>query len=123
MYTVISFDKNQNSWMTAFDLFEEGKVLGHIQEVTIRRLNHRISSKKRILALKDSFEHAGDIVSFVSLDTERILPYINPKVRVISTGEKWYLLKEWIKKRYPALNVKTNEHQYITSVSFEHEPK
>lgn len=130
VYLAIYAPARMNKFMKAADLFEAGKVLGFIQYITITynpeiKLNFRRPSLKT-KHLVEALTGAGSIVSFVHLlyiesngkaraNTGYIKPYINKEVRVISTGEKWYLFDEYL--RGLGFEVTTNKYRYIETVN------
>jgi hypothetical protein len=130
VYVVISAPKVMNEFMICCDVFERGKVLG-VQEQIVVTYNQRMDRTMKhagqtIEHLRNVYEAQNRIVSLVMLsyiandDTVvfnkgKALPYVNPAVRIISTGEKWYLLDEYLRSQ--GYTVRTDQQRYI--VGFE----
>jgi len=126
---VIAGDRRLNRFMEAADLFEAGKVLGQIEEVVVSYKEGAAVTaeiaEKLVMALGKA-EQSDFIVSFVHFDRivegnkityngGKVKPYWNKAVRIISTGQKWFMLHEFIKRL--GFKVETDEHMYITSIS------
>lgn len=125
-YLLISSNEWQNTFMTAADLFEEGKVLGAVEQVELQyKEGTRITLKKAGRAIRHIQKLKGRIVSFfhlVCIQNDNVVthndgsvpPYFNPAVRIISTGTHWYMLKDYLS--WLGFNVETDEFMYIKSV-------
>lgn len=118
-----------NEFMLAADLFEQGKVLGTKEQVTIdynRRIDKTMKhAAKSIQHLHDAYEAQNRIVSLVSLqfiasdnmvlfNNGIIPPYWNKGVRIISTGDKWFMLDDFL--RSEGYQVKTDQYRFIVGV-------
>jgi hypothetical protein len=129
VYVVISAPRLMNEFMKCCDVFERGKVLGVQDQVTVsytRRIDRTMKhAGKAIDHLRQAYESQGRIVSLVMLshiasdDTVvwnkgKALPYVNPEVRIISTGTKWYMLDSYLLNNGYA--VKTDQERFIIGV-------
>lgn len=129
VYVIISAPRRYNAFMTAADLFEQGKVLGALEQITIdykRRIDRTMKhAAKSIPVLREAYEAQDRIVSLVSLqyiasdnmvvfNKGTVAPYWNKEVRIISTGHKWFMLDDYL--RSEGYTVKTNEHRFIVGV-------
>lgn len=125
-YILISSDEWHNTFMTAADLFEKGKVLGTVEilEVSYKE-GTRLTFKRASAPIRQIEKLKGRIVSFfhlVSIQNDNLVtfndgsvrPYINLAVRIISTGREWYMLKDYL--RWLGLKVETDEFMYIKNV-------
>lgn len=126
VYIVISAPKVMNELMICCDVFERGKLLG-VQEKIIVTYNRRMDrtmkhAGKTIEHLRAAYEAQNRIVSLVMLnyiasdDTViwnkgKALPYVNPAVRIISMGHKWYMLDDYL--RANGYTVKTDQERFI----------
>lgn len=130
VFLVISAPKRLNHFMHCCDVFELGKVLGDAETFELTYTPDTVLTIERaaeaIEHTRNALESADRIVSFVHLQyvqRDNILelnhnlvpPYVNPEVRIISTGDKWYMLDDFL--RHLGLTVETNEHRFITNVT------
>lgn len=106
-------DKLKTNFMQAADVFEQGKVLGEPVEFSYGALN--FTKEEAIAQLRDVLSEKF-IVSFISAEDDKVLPYVNTDVRVVSNGNKWGILADWIRKEYPHLEVITDEYKFIKEV-------
>lgn len=106
-FYVIWINKKMTDIMQAVDMFEEWKVVGepHSFVVTYKDGSSKLTwerVKKVMDALAEqdtmpvAFIHLNNIESEgeLRINTGAVEPWINPKVKVISTGKKWFLAEE-----------------------------
>ena len=82
--------------MQAADVFEPWKMIGHTytvsgdtdMEITPEYLT------KCINLIREAGEQSGYIVASVSHSGHGTLPYINPKIKAVSSGKSWRLLTD-----------------------------
>lgn len=128
-YLLIIGDARMNSFMNAADLFEVGKVLGEIEEVLVDYKEgtdltlDRAALPIQEIANADEKKYIISLFHLVSIQQDnvitnndgRIKPFVNKAVRIISTGEKWFLLDEFVRRL--GFTVETDEHRFIKNVS------
>jgi len=127
-FIMIAASAWSNKFMIACDLFEMGKVLGEVQHITVDYKEDAVVNMERAAKLVTALEGAevkGLIISFMHLASIQIdekithndgsiKPYWNKQVRIISTGYKWFMLHEFIKRL--GFKVETDEHLYIKAI-------
>lgn len=127
-FIIIHGIKNLDSFMKAADLFN-GKNLGTVEHLTIIYKETEAISIERagkvIPYLKEGFEKAGEIVSFIHLVqirnndditlNSKIKPYVDMSAREISNGYKSFVLKHFI-EAYTPFKCETDENYYITEI-------
>ena len=131
---IISGNKMMTKFMQCADTFEQGKVLGEVNIITVNyKENEKLTLKRAeliIYATKKALEDS-EVVSFVHLveikignkiikNQGEILPYINKEVRIISDGSKWFVLARFIEQR-TQLKILTDQHMFITGVGIKTE--
>ena len=118
-------------FMQAADVFDNGKVIGEIKEISIDFKEGEIVDFSRIEklfpVLKTAFEsesqyqvqliHAEQIESEDNIlkNNKKLLPYFNPKVRQISDGSKFFLFCDFLKNL--GFEVETTQDMYIKNLS------
>lgn len=110
----IFYNKIHSKFMTAADVFEQGKVLGEIYNISFAT-DKELTNEELIDGIKQSLEK-DNIVSFITVKHTKCIPYVNPEVRIISSGTKWFMLHEWIRREFPFLDIELTEHVYIKSM-------
>lgn len=127
-FLCIVADKWTNKFMIAADLFETGKVLGHDLRftatynegtaLTLERAGKAINAmaqaeQKEFITSLFHLEYitVDDVVIY---NDGRIKPYWNKEVRIISTGDKWFMLDDFL--RNLGFKVETDEHRYIKNI-------
>lgn len=124
---IISEDSKINAFMNACDVWEKGRVLGKLQEINIDYSTKKTLKDSPIIInyVKEAFEQAGNIVSFVHLVklssnkeiiNKKHLPYINKEVRTISDGRKWFMFHKWLIKY--GFKITINNELFIESCTF-----
>lgn len=111
---IVFIDDRYTNWMQAFDVFEDFKVVGKEEVMTIEYKKGSSltweSAKKAMDALA---EKGSDRIAFIHLqsiesdgekkiNTGKVKPWKNPKVKAVSNGTKWYTLydlEEYITSR------------------------
>jgi hypothetical protein len=128
-FIIISAPDYMNRFMKAVDLFQ-GKNLGITEEITVsykKRVNLTLEiAGERILTLKEAFESANRIVSFVHLKqiqngniiilNDSILPFVDKKAREISNGHTSFVFKDFIETLTP-FKCETDQNYYITKIT------
>lgn len=107
----IIHDRRLSDFMRAADVFEQGKVLG---EPVVMEIEAECTPSEVLERLVSKLPKEA-AVSFIYVDEDNL--WWDKNVRVISNGEKWMILEEYIKATYPKLLVETNEFRYITSIT------
>lgn len=129
-YIVITGHKWQTLFMQKADLFDDSKIVGEIQEITISwkpgmrltmaRATKHIKTLKKGLELIDHifvpFIHLAWIQreNTLELNGGRIKPWFDPAVRMVSNGKSFFFMDSYIKSL--GFLVKTNEMRYIQAV-------
>lgn len=115
IFEVITYNREMNNLMLRCDMFERGKVLGEFATITLEG-EPAVESTIIFKALIDAMTHeeCPEICSFIYLDDDHV--WWDKNVRVISSGDKWAMLDDIIRHRYPKLVVETGEGRYITNV-------
>jgi len=126
--TVIHGDKKITEFMQACDLFDNAKIIGKIDEITLDikpgvNLAENSYLRSVVENLKNAYEHAGHNVAFVHIvhvqddniivlnNKGNVKPYINKKIRQISDGKKSFIFEEFLKRI--GIKVETDEHRFI----------
>lgn len=128
---VISGDEKITNFMQCCDVFDKGKVIGEEMYFTVSYDEGEKLTLERATILIDATKNAlikanSQLVSFVHLveindgkkiikNEGQVLPYINKKVRCVSSGKNWYMLCEYI-ERVTGLKVTTNQYKFITGI-------
>jgi len=117
-----------NHLMKAADLFDEGKVLGDIQWISITYEEGVAIDLERAYKLVEAWQNVEEkefiisLVHLVSVDVGDVIifnkgklkPFWKKDVRIISNGNKFFMLDDYI--RHLGFKVKTDEHRYITEI-------
>ena len=127
---IISGSKLATKFMQCADVFEKSKVIGTLSSVVVsynegEKLDFKKASKL-VDATRDAYTKLDMIVSFIHLKSitdgqktilnkGEVTPYFNKEVRVISDGQSWFLLCDFIKHQ-TGLQVNTDENMFITSI-------
>ena len=112
IFDVIIGNKLQTQLMQCADVFEPSKVLGQSYSITIESGQTDINIL--IDNLRKSLETMGLICSFIYLDDNNV--WWCKSVRTISSGSKWFILDDYIRRNYPKLIVETDNRRFITSI-------
>lgn len=127
-YLLIAGDARRNAFMKAADVFEEGKVLGEAEEIVVNYKEHtdltleraaipiaeihKLGEKKLIVSLFHLISiQQGNVIT---MNDGTVKPYVNKAVRIISSGEKWFMLDDCL--RYLGFTVETDEWRFIKNV-------
>lgn len=113
-FKVISGDARHTKFMQAADVFSNAKVLGNYEEM-ILTIEGDAEEEVVLNALLTALQQSGQIVSFIYLNDDVL--WCNPKVQCVSSGHQWLTLYDFVTNKFPSLNIKTNEHMFITSVN------
>jgi hypothetical protein len=113
---IISAPKLLNKFMVCCDVFEKGKVLGDISSYIVEA-DKEVDEQILIDSFKKAADESDRIVSFITVEHSRCIPYFNPEVRIVSNGYNFFMLHEWIEYNYPHLNVKINQYRFIESIT------
>lgn len=127
-FIIISAPDYMDRFMKAAGLFQ-GKNLGITEEITVsymERVDLTLEiAGERILTLKEAYESANRIVSFVHLIqiqngntiilNDSILPFVDKKAREISDGHKSFVFKHFIEAVTP-FKCETDKNFYITDI-------
>lgn len=114
---IIHGSKTHHDFMKAVDVFEEGKFLGEHETIQITGMPNLFTLAE---TLKDAYEHAGRLVTFIGLkfiDGKPIsngVHYLKPGVRTISNGKQWGLLCHMLETL--GYLVETDNLRFVTSV-------
>jgi len=125
---IIAAPAHMNHLMKAADLFDEGKVLGDIQWISITYEEGVAIDLERAYKLVEAWQNVEEkefiisLVHLVSVDVGDVIifnkgklkPFWKKDVRIISNGNKFFMLDDYI--RHLGFKVKTDEHRYITEI-------
>lgn len=131
IYTIIWAPAKLNAFMKACDVFEQGKVLGNLDQITIDFNGDPTPDMQEAGKVIDIIKAMNDtkseyIISLISLlcvisdehiylNKGKVPPYWNREVRIISTGTQWFMLYKYLEQQ--GYEVAKDEHMYITAVS------
>jgi len=101
-------DDKIDSLMHAVDMFEKGKVIGHTMKFSATHKNPRLSWNMVKKTMSKIAEQKADMLimlhveGFTSngetrLNSGKINPYVDPQVRIVSDGRKFYMLHDMLK--------------------------
>lgn len=108
-FEIIAWDRKMTELMQAWDVFHKWKVLWEILSFSIT-YNKDIwfkDAEKIMPVIIEAYEKQGQIVSCLHLqnisdentilkNNNKVKPYINENVKVISDWKKWGLLSDYI---------------------------
>lgn len=129
-FVIIAGKNLINNFMQCADLFEKGKVVGKIEELSIDfecdESKKWENIEKMIDGIKMALIEAKRNVSFIHLlniSTDECewkntkcfaKPYYDKSVRIISNGHEFFMLDEFIRKL--GLKCETDEWRFITKI-------
>jgi len=127
-YLLIAGDARLTAFMKAADVFEDGKVLGEVEQVIVNyKEDIELTLERAALPIQEvaKAEEKRYIISLfhlisiqqanvISMNDGRIKPYVNKAVRIISIGVNWFLLDDYL--RYLGFTVETDERRFIKNV-------
>ena len=131
VYMAIYADRWTDDFMIAADLFDPGKHVGYLHDVSISyKPDTELTFEMAALGidhLRQALEYEGrNIVTLVHLNfvqsknmivfNDSAPPYFNPEVRIVSTGQQYYMLDDFL--RHIGLKVETDQYRYIKAVNF-----
>jgi len=125
---IIVAPARMNHFMKAADLFDEGKVLGEIQWISITYEDGVAIDLERAYKLVEAWQNVQEkeyiisLVHLVSVDVGDVIifnkgklkPFWRKDVRIISDGNKNFMLDDYI--RHLGFKVTTDEHRYIMEI-------
>jgi len=127
-FLIIVAPARLNHLIKAADLFDEGKVLGYKEWVSVTYEEEVELDMDRAYKLVEAWQHDQgtefiiSLVHLVSIDVGDVIifnkgklkPFWKKDVRIISDGNKYFMLDDYI--RHLGFKVTTDEHRYITEI-------
>jgi len=91
---IIAGDKDKDDFMHKLDVFESFKHLGNSTKVVLSE--GAIITNDEILKLKEICENKGMFVTAIIYSADPSISYINWDVIVVSDGDRWFLLADYL---------------------------
>ena len=109
VFSVIYKSDKMTKLARAVDIFEEGKICGLIQEINVDYKEDQVITWERVQKVRDFlatqdevvFAHCESIQTDDSIlfNTLHVKAYVADDVRVVSDGQKFFLLADFLKSK------------------------